>query len=114
MGQVRSAHLADGHIGGAGSELIYTAPALTVPVIKCCLLSTTGVVAGFPASAFVSCQRSGGGAAILVTAIAPGYAVNYGGTMWVVLDPGDQLYLNGDGLNEWDCTVDGALLVDTP
>lgn len=114
MGTVRSSHLCDGVSGSTDPVLIYTAPAGAVPVIKGIYLSTDGTVNAFPASAFLYCQRSGGAAPILQSAIGPGYQVVYGGTCWVVLDEGDELYLVGDGLQTWTVTVDGALLVDTP
>jgi len=113
VGTVRSQHLGEGENSGADPVLIYTAGDTGVTVIKGAALGTLGVAGGWPAAAVLYCEFSGGAIVPIMGLVSPNYP--YGTTIfcWIVLPPGAQVYLVGDGANTWGASIDGAVLQDT-
>jgi len=107
---VRSQHLGDGESSTADPVAFFTAGDTGITVVKNLILGTTGYAVGFPTFAFILCQFSGGSLLPLLSNTQEGSPYVASGGFWVVLPPGSQLLLQGDGVNTWCATADGAVL----
>jgi len=113
MGIVRSQHLGDNLQAAAGDILLYTAGDVGVTVVKGLSLGVQSYGSDETSSGAILCQFSGGSYVPLLTGFSEGSGQSDSITCWVVMPPGSQLFLRGDGIGIWAGSADGAVLQDT-
>jgi len=108
---VRSQHLGDASNSSLDPVTFFTAPDDGVTVVKGCSMSSISNADTEEPFAYVGVEFSGGVVVAIIGIAAYGELSWASITTWLVLPPGASLILVGDGVNEYTCSVDGAVLV---
>jgi hypothetical protein len=110
MPVVRSQHLGHASNSSLDPVLVFTAPDDGVTVIKGWAISSITNEDTENPFAYVYVEFSGGVEVAIIGIASYGELSWASEEGWIVLPAGTSVYLVGDGVNEYSCTVDGAIL----